>query len=989
MSARVKRVLLVLLVPGALVLSGANAFAQGPDSISRLAGRNVTAVHLDVEGRRSDAPDLLALLDVRGGEPLDLAALRASVIQVFSAGRFEDVSVRAVESGAGIELVFDLVPRHVIDRIEFRGNPGRSAAALDRELRQRFGGLPGSTQVDAAARAVERALADEGYRSAKATSATESTHLPERATLVITVDAGPLAVVRSAKVEGHSVLSASDVLSKTGVKVGTAYRPRQIDSGLDDVTETLRTRSYYEASASHARDVISDDGRSVDVVLSVESGGLVTLKLSGDPVPGNINELVPIRREGSADDDLLEDSVRRIEAVLRREGYWKARAAYSRADSATGKVITINVLRGERYRFDRLEIAGNTAIPTVTIEAMVDAQPDSVFDGSKVARGIAALRAAYLQRGYAAANVTAAASELPPAKPGGEPRVVERITIDEGPPTLIFDVIVTGATALSASEIAAAMQLQRGGAFVTGFVLADRDAIKDRYDRRGYSNATVEVRPQLSEDRRFATIHVQIVSEGPRTTLDRVIIVGNRRVSQDTILAAVAPLARGQALGTAERVGLQQRLAELGLFRRITITEAPHSGGETGTDLVITVEESLATTIAIGGGIEAGLRARTASIEADGTRNTVDKLEISPRASFEVGRSNLWGKNRSVSLFSGISLRPIDDADNPLRDGKCCGFSEYRVIGSYREPRLFGWNVDGLASVSAEQAIRNSFTFTRRAGSLQMLRRLSRRSTLIGSYSLQRVELKNQRVDPKDRLLVDRLFPQIRLSVFSASVLRDTRTDAIAPGAGALLSADVDLAARVVGSQQGFAKTLLQGFIYRRIPSAPRVVLAGGARLGLLRGFVRTVEVTDAVGRPVIVNGAIQTARVEDVNLSQRFFAGGSNSVRGFGLDRLGAPGVLNDAGLSKGGNGLIVLNAEVRTALSRDLGVVAFMDGGNVFSRVSAIRLPELRASLGAGLRYRSPIGPLRVDFGWKLGGLRVTDSRRWEFHFSIGEAF
>jgi outer membrane protein assembly factor BamA len=989
----VKRALLLLVLAGALALSSLNAYAQSADPVARFAGRAVTAVYFDFEGRRAPAPELMALVDVRAGQPLDLVALRASLVQLYSAGRFDDNSVRAVETSGGIDLVFDLVPRHPIDRMEFRGNLGLSADFLDRELRQRFGGLPGRAQVDAAARAVERALADEGYRSAKATTSIDATHDPgrERATLTLTVEAGPLATVRSAKVEGKPVLSAADVLSRADVKVGGAYRPRQIDAGLDKVIETLRTRGYYEAAATHTGDVISADGRTVDVVLSVESGSPVTLKLTGDPVPGNINDLVPVRREGSADEDLLEDSVRRIEAALRREGYWKAKAAYTRAETPDGRVVTINVLRGQRYRFDRLEVSGNAAISNELIATMIGMQADSVFDASKIAAGINRISTAYQQRGYAAAKVTAAASELPPSKPGGEPRVVERITIEEGPLTEVAEVTVTGATSLTASEITSVMRLQRGRPFVAGFVLADRDAIKDLYDRHGYSAAAVDVRPQLSEDKRSVAMRVDIVSEGPRTVLDRVIVVGNRRVSEKTILEAVA-LTPGQALGTADRIKLQQRLAELQLFRRVAITEAPHSSGESGTDIIITVEESTATNLSVGGGVEAGLRARTESIDPDGTHHTVDKLEFAPRASFEVGRANLWGKNRSISLFSGISLRPKDDADHPDQDGKCCGFSEYRVIGSYRERRLFGWvDTEGLASVSAEQAIRNSFTFNKRAGALQMLRRLPHHSTLVGSYSLQRIDLKNQRIEPKDRLLVDRLFPQIRLSVFSATLLHDTRNDpdAIAPGAGMLVSADVDLAAHAIGSQQGFAKTLAQAFIYRRIPSAPRVVLAGGARMGLLRGFVRTVDSVDGAGKPLVINGVQQTERVESVHLSQRFFTGGSNSVRGFGLDRLAAPDLLNEEGLSNGGNGLLVFNAEVRTAITKDIGFVVFSDAGNVFSRVSAMSLGELRASLGGGLRYKSPIGPLRVDVGWKLGALRITDNRRWEFHFSIGEAF
>ena len=64
-------------------------------------------------------------------------------------------------------------------------------------------------------------------------------------------------------------------------------------------------------------------------------------------------------------------------------------------------------------------------------------------------------------------------------------------------------------------------------------------------------------------------------------------------------------------------------------------------------------------------------------------------------------------------------------------------------------------------------------------------------------------------------------------------------------------------------------------------------------------------------------------------------------------------------------------------------------IDTGNVFATVSDMHFSELRTSVGAGIRYRSPIGPLRIDVGWKVGALRSTDTRRWEFHFSIGEAF
>lgn len=958
-----------------LMASASASAAQTPpaspsttDPVAALAGRMVTAIHLDIEGRRADSPEFMALLEVVRGAALDLAALRASMTQLYSAGRFEDIRVRAVPSGAGIELIFDLVPRHAIDRLVVAGLTRGLGNDLERELRQRFNGLPRNSQVDAAARAVERALLERGYRQAKVRPDVVTAHDPERATLVLAVELGPLTIVSSAKVEGASPISVDGILKKAGVAVGQPYRSRQIDVGLDALIDELRAMGYYEATVSHAGDVISDDGRTAAVVINVESASLVTLKFAGDPLPGKDSELVPITREGSADDDLLEDSVRRIEAALRREGYWKGRAAFSRDVTPSGKVVTITVTRGPRYRFERLDVTGNTQMTTAAIVAMVGLEPSALFDQSKVARGVTSLREAYVQQGFAAASITVTAEELPAARPDGEPRVVQTLVIDEGVQTRVGDIDVAGATRLAPDVVRAAMRLKTDGPFVAALVPGDREAIRQKYDELGYAAAIVDVRAVLNDDRSRATLRVEVVSEGPQTVLDHIIIVGNRRVSEGTIRNAIE-LTVGQPLGATARQALQQKLASLGFFRRVAITEAPHPGGESGTDLIITVDESATTTIAYGGGLEAGLRARTS---ADG--GTVDKLEVAPRASFEVGRTNLWGKNRSANLFSGVSLRPIDAAGDPLRDGKCCGFSEYRVITTLTEPRVFGTSADGQVSLSVEQAIRNSFNFTRREGSVQVLKRLPGRTSVVGRYSLERVQLFNQQIKEEDQLLVDRLFPQVRLSVFSANIARDTRSDALSPAGGALLSVGSDLAMRALGSQVGFAKLFMQGFLYKRLPSAPRVVLAGGARVGLIRGFAQT-----------LADGSV----VELVPASQRFFSGGSTSVRGFQQDRLGAPDILDENGLSKGGNGLMVLNAEIRTAITAELGLATFVDTGNVFSKVSLMHFSDLRTSIGAGLRYKSPIGPLRFDVGWKVGALRITESKRWAFHFSIGEAF
>jgi outer membrane translocation and assembly module TamA len=187
-----------------------------------------------------------------------------------------------------------------------------------------------------------------------------------------------------------------------------------------------------------------------------------------------------------------------------------------------------------------------------------------------------------------------------------------------------------------------------------------------------------------------------------------------------------------------------------------------------------------------------------------------------------------------------------------------------------------------------------------------------------------------------------------------------------------------------MGGQVGFAKSYVQGFWFHRLPVDRRVVVASRLALGLADGFPRPVTAFDIEGQPI-------TLTIEDLPASERFFAGGDTTIRGFALDSVGAPNTISPTGFPRGGNALVVANAELRLPIWKDLGAAVFADGGNVFRRATELDLGELRGSSGFGLRYRSPIGPIRFDVGFKMdrrvvGG--VLEGRR-ALHFSIGQAF
>jgi outer membrane protein insertion porin family len=171
--------------------------------------------------------------------------------------------------------------------------------------------------------------------------------------------------------------------------------------------------------------------------------------------------------------------------------------------------------------------------------------------------------------------------------------------------------------------------------------------------------------------------------------------------------------------------------------------------------------------------------------------------------------------------------------------------------------------------------------------------------------------------------------------------------------------------------------------MFRTLPKTRGIVFAASSRLGLAAGFPR--EVIGADGTP-------QT--VDELDASSRFYAGGDTTIRGFALDAVGvrhdppqAADTIDPNGFSLGGNAVVILNGELRVPLRGGLQTAGFIDTGNVFQRVTTMDLSELRTAVGFGIRYKSPIGPIRVDLGFKVNRRPNEDRTAWFVTF--GQAF
>jgi outer membrane protein assembly complex protein YaeT len=954
-------------------------------AVADYVGKPIVEVRLQSNAVELRDPALLEVIETRTGMPLAMMDVRESMAHLFGLGLFQDVQVDASLRDSGVVLVYNLVPAYRIRRIVFEGATRISESELRRLVVERHGSSPSPARATQAIETLRTLYRERGYPRATIAVRTQTAPDPANSRMVFTIDPGARARVGGIDVQGLAPAAAPQLLASLQLRAGDAYDGVALDQRLLRYANELRAQGFYEARASQLPRYADVDG-AVNITLNVDPGPRVEIVFEGDPLgDADREQLVPIAREHSVDEDLLEDSKFGIERHFRERGYCAPRADYQRssggpaASGADVLRITFTITRGPQCVVERADFTGNASIASVELTPLVQTRTGQPFNESMVAADIARIQSLYRQRGFSAVKVS---SQVDRRDSGaGVAQVRVQLNVAEGVRSVIDSVSFQGNAALGVDALRKVITTAPGQPYVEPQIAADADNVALLYLNRGYQEVTVEPRPRAIDG--GSKIDLQFdVHEGPQILIDHVLIVGNDRTRRETIMREVQ-LKSGQPLSQQDEDDTRTRLTALGLFRRVDISYLQLPGEQRHRDVVITVEEAPVTTIGYGGGLEGGKRL----VLSPETNEAVEEFQVAPRAFFQVSRRNLFGKDRSLNLFTRVSFRPkglsaSQGIPNQPTGGGGYGFNEYLTQVTYGERRILGTDADATITAGIEQAVRSSFDFNRRGASASITRRLSRTLAVSGRYGIDHTELLNLKSTFAAQPEIDRLFPQVRLSSVSSSLIRDTRNDSLDPNTGSLIGADAEVAARRIGSEVGFVKTFLQGFTYRQVPGSGNVVAVLGARIGLASGFRRVVTTEEQS----------ETIVLDDLPASERFYAGGDTTVRGFALDRLGTPATIDPAGFPKGGHGLVVLNAELRVPVRGDLGAVAFVDGGNVFRTIDEMDFGALRGAFGFGIRYRSPVGPIRVDLGIKMDRQTLPTGareRRTALHISLGQAF
>jgi outer membrane protein insertion porin family len=736
-------------------------------------GRAIREVTIDAEGL--DESGLRALVELRPGEPVTREAVRHAVELLFATGRFQDVVVEETTTEAGVSLVFRPLPVPVLGRVVVEGDSVLSLERVRSLSRLRDGEALWPARLERAARDVALALTDDGWLEAQvaATSRPEGSS----AAAVFTVRAGARVRVGEATVEGAPSHLTALLVEKIKSRPDRPFRRADVTKSAEAMRDLLVRRGYGRARVE-PRESYDPSAARMRLAFTVAAGSPLTLELRGDPLPevGLRARLTRLIREGGAEVDALEEGRDLQERALLERGHRQAAVSYALEERPRGEAIVYDVHAGPAAVVDSVRVSADEEL---ALELPLLTRAETPLREKQVEEDARTLTRVLEDRGYPEARV---AAEVPEG--GGSVPVVFRV--QAGPRVTVSGVHIDTPVPLPADNEPRELRMRAGAPFRVRDLARDRTSLLSAYRDSGYPDAEVVPAVSRSEDGREAEIILKVVP-GTRVDVDHLVVAGLDR-TREVVVRRELTLKEGEAYGLDRLLESQRRLAALGIFQRVSVTEVDPESPERRS-LRVQVEEAPSTTVAYGIGASEG-----------------DLL----RGSVEVTRRNLFGMDRSLSAFARVS------------------FKGSRFLASYREPFLFGRRQEMFLTAFREEEDRPFFDYERYGGFVQAARRLRPTWNMLLRYTYQRTDSFNI-VNPGQ---VGREFAFSTFSGPAASAVNDTRDDPLDPHRGRFVSADVQFSAQLLGGNS-FVKGFLQGAHYRRLNA--RTVLAVSGRLGLAR----------------------------------------------------------------------------------------------------------------------------------------------------------
>lgn len=862
-------------------------------------GTTATSIRLS----ESANPEDLQRLAVHTGEVITPENIRASIQALFDSGRYRGVEVDAVSSPSGTELTFTVSPHQFFGTFVLKPEN-----LLDRPLstllRLPVGQKFSEARVQEIVEETKALLEDAGYFNPVLTIVTgpDNPFHIRNIELDAPLDVHDKARIADVRIQGgEEVLPIGKLRDAFHVSPGDPYNSDEIDKGRSELQKEFLDRNFLNTRVDITR-AYNADTNQVRLTVDIVPGQKTLIDTGGQISEEEVRNLVPIFEEGSFDPDLIREGRARIIEYLQQQGYFEATVDGPEIIPATPENparVVFSINKGDRHSVKSVEFRGNTVFTDAQLQSRIKVHP------------------------------------------GAFPRLLNR------------------------------------GIFTDELARGDVIAIQNMYRRSGYETAFAEVHNEDNPDHRMTVVFT--ITENDRVPISRVVFTGNSEMSEPDLRAAIS-VKEGDLYSPADADNARTVLTRLYYQSgypdaRIDVTadRDEQTGGKVVTYHISEGGRYRIGQILIAGNTRTAEKfiRRTSGLEqyvswydpekildaqqrlyATGLFRHVDIVPLDvdtgelrtvliqieegqqitltygvgvkeytgPRATFDIVHSNVFGGNRAL----GFRIR--------------WGVHERQFQTTYHEPRLFNHeSLDGYGTFTVERVNRLTFESSGVELALQVRKKLSANKSFLTTASYQTINLREVKLSEIVRSAGE---PEgiIQIARLGESFISDTRDDAVDPHSGIFTTSTFQVASKAWGSEVNFLSVFNQSTYQKRSGNA---VLAFSARVGWKIPYGETSELP----------------------ITERYFAGGSTTLRGFGLDEAGPPG---------GGQLLTIGNAEYRVPMKTfsvgELGGVIFYDTGSVFEHPAEFSVSDFKHNAGVGLRFKTPLGPIRFDVGFNL---------------------
>jgi len=962
------------------------AVAQDSPKASAAAyeGKVIGRIDFDPPDQPLPRAELDRLLPMRPGAPLKLPDVHTAIQNLYNTGRYANISISAFNEGSTLVLNVSTELSYFVGRITLKGveePPNRSqlTTASKLELGKPF---EDNDMEQAVQNMVERMRAN-GFHNAKVDYNLDRDPATEEVAIHFDISAGKRARFDGVNLSGKYTRTPESIIHATHWRRGFLFitfpgwrfaTENRVSTGIESVRQFFQKGDHLEAQVTLEKLDYHANTNTLTPSIAIDNGPIVEVKTEGVKVSkGKLRQLIPVFQERTVDRTLLVEGQRNLVEYFQSQGYFDAVVDFTdERPSADVYNLTYSIERHQRYKLENIAITGNKYFNTGTLRERMFITPASFprfrygrYSQRLLERDKDTLKDLYRANGFREAEVVSTIDTNYHGK-NGEIGVV--LEVKEGPQWFISKLDFEGVPESDLAYFHTRLQSSTDEPFSEANIALDRDMILSYYYNNGYPDATFDWIETPSEGEHRVNLKYTL-HPGKRVYVRSVLLRGLETTRASLVDKRIS-LAPGDPLSQQSIAASQQKLYDLGIFSKVQTAIQDPGGDEEQKYVLFEVDEASRYSFTIGVGAQiARIGGGVTSFD-----DPAGSTGFAPRVSLGISRLNLFGLGQTLSLNTLVST------------------IEQRAIVTYLIPRFLGYDKLALTLSGVYDNASDIRTFhqQREEGSIQLAERLSRQYTIQYRFTLRHVTISNLVISPE---LIPLLSQPVRAGVASVTFIQDRRDDPVNSHRGMYNTLDVGVALPAFASQTDFTKVMFRNTTYH--PIGKDVVIARSLQVGSIQ----------------------RLGGLAEIPLAERFYSGGSTSDRAFPDNQAGPRDLMT--GFPIGGNALFFHSTEIRFPLiGNNLGGVLFHDIGNVYSNINDIsfrfRQRDIQdfdyavQAVGFGIRYRTPIGPIRADFSFSPnaprfygfagtyeqlieneGVLMTQKINLFQFHFSLGQTY